>query len=117
MAKKDEKANDPQEEKLLTPKKTVTPEGASDIKNGLTELIPKDSIEKNQSLHLKMIETSEKIDYSSFNTTELISELENLLGKIIGIIRVKIFKNSLNNLKKILKMKLGKKRRFYERWW
>ena len=49
MAKKDEKANDPQEENLLTPKKTVTPEGDSDIKNGLTEFIPEHSVEKNQS--------------------------------------------------------------------
>ena len=77
MAKKDEKANDPQEENLLTTKKTVTPEGASDIKNGLTELIPNHSIEKNQSSSSKNDRNQdEKIDYSLFNITELVSELE-----------------------------------------
>ena len=79
MAKKDEKANDPQEENLLTPKKTVTPEGDSDIKNGLTEFIPEHSIEKNQSSTSKKDRNQdEKIDYSSFSITELISELEKL---------------------------------------
>ena len=79
MAKKKEKANDPQEENLLTPKKTVTPEGAKDLKNGLTESIQEPFIEKNQSPTFKNVTNrDEKIDYSSFNTTELISELEQL---------------------------------------
>ena len=60
MAKKDEKANDPQEENLLTTKKTVTPEGASDIKNGLTEFIREHSIERISPLHPKTIETRTK---------------------------------------------------------
>ena len=38
MAKKEKKAKDPQEEKLLTPEKAVTPEGASEIKNESTVL-------------------------------------------------------------------------------
>ena len=79
MAKKDEKANDPQEENLLTPKKTVTPEGAIEIKNGLNEFKPEHSIEKNQSSTSKKDRNQdEKIDYSSFCITELISELEKL---------------------------------------
>lgn len=82
MAKKDEEANDPQEENLLTPKKTVTPEGASDVKNGLTEFIPEHSIKKNQSSSSKKDRNlDEKIDYSSFSITELISELEKLTNQ------------------------------------
>ena len=79
MAKKDEKANDPQEENLLTPKKTVTPEGASDIKNVLTEFIPEPSVKKNQFIKTKKdTNHDEKIDYSSLSMIELISELEKL---------------------------------------
>ena len=79
MAKKREKANDPQEENSLPTKKTVTPEGAKDIKNGLTKSTREPSVEKNQSPAFENDTNQyEKIDYSSFNTTELISELEKL---------------------------------------
>ncbi|MBB13513.1 MAG: chromosome segregation protein [Flavobacteriaceae bacterium] len=79
MAKKEEKAKDPQEENLLTAKKTFTPEGASDIKNVLTEFIPEPSVKKNQFFKTKKdTNHDEKIDYSSFSMIELISELEKL---------------------------------------
>ena len=79
MAKKEEKAKDPQEKKLLTAKKTVAPEGTSDIKNVSTEFIPEPSIKKNQFFKTKKnTNHDEKIDYSSFSMIELISELEKL---------------------------------------
>ena len=79
MAKKEKKAKDPQEENLLTAKKTDTPEGASDIKNVLTEFIPEPSVKKNQFIKTKKdTNHDEKIDYSSLSMIELISELEKL---------------------------------------
>jgi hypothetical protein len=79
MAKKEEKAKDPQEENLLTAKKTVTPEGARNTKNVLTEFIPEPSVKKNQFFKTKKdTNHDEKIDYSSFSMIELISELEKL---------------------------------------
>ena len=84
MAKKKIKANDPQEEeKSLTTQKTITPEGASKIKNKSTESIPEPSLEKNGSSTSKEKETKgeEKIDYNSFSTIELVSELKKLTKK------------------------------------
>jgi len=80
MAKKEKKAKDPQEEKLLTPEKTVTPEGASEIqKNELIRTIKERSAEKNVSFKSKKKNNEEvKINYSSFSMTELVSELERL---------------------------------------
>ena len=79
MAKKEKKAKDPQEEKLLTPEKTVTTEGASKIQNELNETSPERSVENNMSFPtINQTNKKEKTNYSSFSMTELVSELEKL---------------------------------------
>ena len=82
MAKKEKKANDPQEEKLLTPEKAVTPEGASEIKNESTESIPDPLVERNESsLSKKDRNQDEQIDYSTYSMTELVSEFKKLTNQ------------------------------------
>tara|TARA_S200000501_G_scaffold135675_1_gene128347 strand:- start:351 stop:2303 length:1953 start_codon:yes stop_codon:yes gene_type:complete len=82
MAKKEKKAKDPQEEKLLTPEKAVTPEGASEIKNESTESIPDPLVERNESsLSKKDRNQDEQIDYSTYSMTELVSEFKKLTNQ------------------------------------
>ena len=82
MAKKEKKAKDPQEEKLLTPEKAVTPEGASEIKNESTESIPDPLVERNESfLSKKDSNQDEQTDYTTYSMTELVSEFKKLTNQ------------------------------------